>query len=589
MNSKIRFGKQLILGAILLAMACTRVEFDNPADIKGTNYNNSGGDKTKPVITLKGSNPMKLPLGEAYIEPDAEATDNVDGAITAFIQISGDVVDVNSAGSYAVVYSVSDKAGNTATVTRTVMVVKDTLAPVIALKGANPLSTKTGLVYVEPGATAVDDVDGDIAARIQITGTVDVAVTGNYELTYTITDKAGNSASVKRIVKVVDVVMAEADTVKPVIALNGKNPDTVMVGAQWLDPGATASDNIDGTLTAKIIVTGTVTTTAPRSVTVTYTVRDSAGNQAQAIRTVVVKVQSGVDNTAPVITLKGENPVMLVINAGMYTEPGFTAIDDFDGDVSANVKITNNIDITKIGTYSVTYKVSDKAGNPAEKNRSIKVTYTTVEVDTTKPVITLLGKNPDTVSVGAVWLDPGFTANDNTDGDIRASVQKVPPTVSTATPGSISITYNVSDNTGNKAVTRTRVVVVKAIVIDTSTLLGKYSVPAKDPIPSINNIQFKTITSEGQQKPDVSAITSVQLNWDTNNKKIYNFGINLNVSPNYADIAGKVTHTLDQPKPEMKIAGSQIAALNGDYYVAMSGTKFVLVSKTGAYAIVFAP
>ena len=78
-------------------------------------------DTTKPVIKLKGENPMTIELNSEYKEPKATATDDVDGDITETIIISGKV-DTKRAGKYTITYTVSDKAGNSDTVERTVIV-----------------------------------------------------------------------------------------------------------------------------------------------------------------------------------------------------------------------------------------------------------------------------------------------------------------------------------------------------------------------------------------------------------------------------------------------------------------------------------
>jgi hypothetical protein len=71
-------------------------------------------------------------------------------------------------------------------------------------------------------------------------------------------------------------------------------------GTVWVDPGATALDNVDGDITAKIIVTGTVNVAALGTYVITYNVKDAAGNPAKvATRTVRV-----VDTKPPIITLK---------------------------------------------------------------------------------------------------------------------------------------------------------------------------------------------------------------------------------------------------------------------------------------------
>ncbi|MEM8558470.1 MAG: spondin domain-containing protein [Bacteroidota bacterium] len=79
----------------------------------------------------------------------------------------------------------------------------DTTAPVITLVGANPLMLDFGTAYVEPGATAQDDTDGDLTAAIEIDAMeVDALVEGTYTVRYSVTDAAGNAAAATRTVTV---------------------------------------------------------------------------------------------------------------------------------------------------------------------------------------------------------------------------------------------------------------------------------------------------------------------------------------------------------------------------------------------------
>jgi len=72
---------------------------------------------------------------------------------------------------------------------------RDTTPPVITLTGANPLIIAVGEAYVEPGATATDDRDGDLTASIVInTSAVDSSIPGTYQVTYNVRDAAGNAA-----------------------------------------------------------------------------------------------------------------------------------------------------------------------------------------------------------------------------------------------------------------------------------------------------------------------------------------------------------------------------------------------------------
>ena len=244
-------------------------------------------DTTAPVITLVGSSPVNLNVGDSYTEEGATANDNKDGDITASIVIGGDLVDTNIAGAYIVTYNVSDAAGNAATeVTRTVNVVQDTTVPVITLNGASTINLNLGDTYTEQGATATDNIDGDITANIVVGGpAVNVNLAGTYIVTYNVSDAAGNAAA-----EVTRAVIVAPDTAVPVITLNGSSTINLSIGDNYIEQGATATDNIDGDITANIIVAGaTVNTNIAGTYIITYNVSDAAGNAAaQVTRTVIV-------------------------------------------------------------------------------------------------------------------------------------------------------------------------------------------------------------------------------------------------------------------------------------------------------------
>ncbi|MCP4414248.1 MAG: DUF5011 domain-containing protein [Gammaproteobacteria bacterium] len=233
-------------------------------------------DTTAPVITLNGDSSMTVEHGATYTEPGAMVTDNVDTGLTA--TITG-TVDTTTVGDYQLTYNAIDGAGNQANeVIRTVTVV-DATAPVIALIGDNPMTVVHGTTYTEPGATVTDNVDTGLTATV--TGTVDTSTVGEYELTYNVTDAAGNAAI--ELTRSVNVV----DTTAPVITLNGDNPMTIEHGSTYTEPGATVTDNVDTNLVASI--TGTVDTSTLGSYEITYNITDTAGNVATAVtRTVTV-------------------------------------------------------------------------------------------------------------------------------------------------------------------------------------------------------------------------------------------------------------------------------------------------------------
>ena len=109
-------------------------------------------------------------------------------------------------------YSASDAAGNTGTATRTVTVSApaDTTAPVITLTGSAAVTVEVGGTYTEAGASASDNVDGDLTGSIVVGSTVDTTTVGSYTVTYNVSDAAGNAAvEVVRTVTVVEVVAGE--------------------------------------------------------------------------------------------------------------------------------------------------------------------------------------------------------------------------------------------------------------------------------------------------------------------------------------------------------------------------------------------
>ena len=56
-----------------------------------------------------------------------------------------------------------------------------------------------------------------------------------------------------------------------------------------------------------------------------------------------------------------------------YKEPGYTAEDNLDGDITSNVRVISNIDTSTLGTYKVIYRVSDDAGNETVVERSVEI------------------------------------------------------------------------------------------------------------------------------------------------------------------------------------------------------------------------
>ncbi|MDA8850528.1 DUF5011 domain-containing protein, partial [Flavobacteriaceae bacterium] len=293
------------------------------------------------------------------------------------------------------------------------------------------------------------------------------------------------------------------DTTIPVITLTGTAIVTIEVGTAYVDGGATATDNYDDdtALSSNIIAVNTVDTAIVASYTVTYNASDASGNAAtEVIRTVNV-----VDTTIPVITLTGTAIVTIEVGTA-YVDGGATATDNYDDDTTLTASIVTDVstvDTQTVGSYTVTYNVSDASGNAATE-----VTRTVNVVDTTIPVITLEGESSVTVEVGTAYVDGGATATDNYDDDttLTASIVTDVSTVDTQTVGSYTVTYNVSDASGNTAVEVTRTVIVEdsslsSINGDNETLkVIMYPNPTSDKIhiKGLNSFDLKVYNRLGQ-------------------------------------------------------------------------------------------
>lgn len=78
------------------------------------------------------------------------------------------------------------------------------------------------------------------------------------------------------------------------------------------------------------------------------------------------------DENAPVITINGENPLSHCVNF-LYFDPGATALDDEDGDISDKIVSTGSVIPSEVGTYTITYSVEDNTGNRAKAIRTVEV------------------------------------------------------------------------------------------------------------------------------------------------------------------------------------------------------------------------
>lgn len=229
----------------------------------------------------------------------------------------------------------------------------------ISLKGGPELMVEYGQEFQDPGAEA--KVYGSLfwkrgitPANLKITclDPADLKKTGKYNVTYR-ASCFGMEAEVSRIVRVVDTqcpqILLTEDSVEP------------QPGKPYEEAGYQALDNYDGDITDKVI-------RREEYGKVIYSVVDSSGNPAYAEREI-----PGVDLQPPEIQLTGGEQMVITVGT-FFEDPGYTATDNLDGDMTREVTVSGEVDWLRPGTYSVTYSVSDSAQNQATVTRYVEVT-----------------------------------------------------------------------------------------------------------------------------------------------------------------------------------------------------------------------
>ena len=147
-------------------------------------------DTKKPKMNIDLSDAYVCP-GDEYIKEQVIASDNYDGEISNKVK-----VDISKEKD-KVIYSVKDSSGNTESVTKKILY-EDKENPIIKLNGSEIIYSFVGEQFNDPLYTVTDNCDGDFTNKVTVSGGVDIYNVGEYNITYTAKDNAGNEASVTR-------------------------------------------------------------------------------------------------------------------------------------------------------------------------------------------------------------------------------------------------------------------------------------------------------------------------------------------------------------------------------------------------------
>ena len=226
----------------------------------------------------------------------------------------------------------------------------------VELSGDRECTLEYGSEFTEPGASALfwgtNRHKEQVSVPVAVEGSVDTQKTGSYLLKYT-AQYGGYTGTAYRLVRVVD-------TESPVITLVSDPSKYTLPNETYVEEGFSAADSCDGDLTA--LVRRTETREA-----VTYTVTDSSGNTTTVQRPILYN-----DPVAPVLELVGGSKVT-VWQGQAYTELGYRATDNCDGDLTGQVSVTGYVDASTLGNYVLTYTVKDSYNNLASVSRTVSV------------------------------------------------------------------------------------------------------------------------------------------------------------------------------------------------------------------------
>ena len=238
------------------------------------------------------------------------------------------------------------------------------------LNGDSDITWEYGYSFTDSGAEAsyYDYFNNrTVCVPVESQGDVNTEQLGDYRITYS----AQNEDVIRTASRNVHVV----DTEAPQIQLVSDPESYTLPNHPYEEEGYIALDNHDGDITGQVLA-------KEENGVVTYTVTDASGNTTSVTREIRY-----FDPSPPELTLNGSD--IIVLTAGSpFEDPGWTATDDCDGDLTEAVKISGNLDTDRNGAYTLTYTVSDTFGNVTTAERTVYV----VQLDVTDESVVKNGK-----------------------------------------------------------------------------------------------------------------------------------------------------------------------------------------------------
>ena len=385
-----------------------------------------------------------ITVGDTFdAKKDVTAKDTEDGDLTDKIEVVKNDVDTTKSGTYEVVYKVTDSKGASKkkTIKVTVNPKMEALNEVPSISASDKTLTVGDTFDVKKNVTAKDTEDGDLTDKIEVVkNDVDTTKPGTYEVVYKVTDSKGASKK-KTVYVTVNPKMEEINWI-PVISASDR---ALTVGDVFnVMDGVSASDHEDGDITGAVVVeSSNVDTNTVGSYQVTYRVIDSQGASSTKTITVIVNPKMEEINWMPVISASDK---VLTVGDVFNVMDGVSASDHEDGDVTGSVVVeSSNVDTNTVGSYQVTYRVTDSQGASSTKTITV-IVNPKLEALNEVPVINAVDK---ILTVGDTFdLKKDVTASDAEDGNLTDKIEVIRNEVDTGKAGTYEVTYKVTDSQG---------------------------------------------------------------------------------------------------------------------------------------------
>ncbi|MDP1728178.1 MAG: DUF5011 domain-containing protein, partial [Bacteroidota bacterium] len=309
----------------------------------------------------------------------------------------------------------------------------DLIKPTITLNGSATLNTYIHAPFMDPGVTAIDNIEGNISNKCTVIGSVDTSKTGFNLLRYFVSDLYGNTSDT--LSRIVFVVLNQSG---PTITLMGSQNHYLEVYHKYIDPGFIARNNLGADISNLVVATSTIDTAHLGNYTVTYVVTDAFGTDS-AFRYITVG-----DTTKPELVLPPNNIYKHHVGMAIDLYKIISATDNYWPPNAITIYKMGSVDVNTLGFYQVCYDAVDGSNNVCA------TTCIQVHVgDFKAPVITLNG--PDTIKVELYsgFIDPWVYVTDNYWAAQTITVIRK-GTVNTNIKGSYLLWYIAIDPSGNK-------------------------------------------------------------------------------------------------------------------------------------------